>query len=253
MSQTMDSAFKRINNGYRQQPAPADGGFGVGGPSWAPAQRFSASRAYDKLIGLSIVVAVSAVVGWAVVPLGVALACMFVAFAVVLVSWFRMRWAKVLAPAYAVTEGVALGAISGIYANFGHGIVPLAVVFTGGVFAGALASYRVGFIRATPRMYRMATMGAMGLIAVAVLSLFVGIPGFDTFGPIGVLVGVLCLFVAVTNLFVDFDYVQRAEALGMPADAEWASALAMLTAMVLVYLSILRILASLYGGGGRRR
>lgn len=245
MSSTMNTAFKKIDSEYRQRPADAFGG------AWTPPPPFKASRAYDKLIGLTIVALVSAVIGWAVVPLGIAIAAMFVAFVVILVSWFKMGWAKVLAPVYAVCEGVALGAISGIYATLGSGIVPLAVVFTAGVFVGALVVYRVGIIRVTPRLYRMAMMGAMGLIAVAVLSLFIGIPGFDTFGPFGVLIGALCLFVAVTNLFVDFDYVQRAEAMGLPADAEWASALAMLSAMVLVYLSMLRILASLMGG--RRR
>jgi uncharacterized YccA/Bax inhibitor family protein len=253
MSQSMDTAFKRIQAEYTGRPS-ASGGFGtsLGGPAWAPPTTFKASRAYDKLLGLTALVLVSAVAGWAVVPLGIAVVAMFVAFAAVLVSWFRMGWARVLAPIYAVCEGVFLGAISGVYATLGHGIIPLAVVFTGGVFLGGLAVYRVGLLRVTPRVYRMAMMGAMGLIAVAVLSLFIGLPGLNSFGPVGVIIGLLCLFVAVTNLFVDFDYVQRAEALGMPADAEWASAFAMLTALVLVYLSILRIIASLLGGGRRR-
>jgi len=251
MSQAMNSAFRRIDTEYRQG-SPAVEHAGPGGPAWAPTTRFQASRAYDKLIGLSIVVLLAAVAGWAVVPIGWAVAAMFVAFGAVLVSWFRMQWAKVLAPIYAVCEGIALGAISGVYATVGHGIVPLAVVFTGGVFLGAITVYRIGLIRVTPRMWRMATMGAMGLIAVAILSMFIGIPGLNTFGPIGALIGVVCLFVAVTNLFVDFEYVQRAESLGVSADAEWAAAFAMLTAMVLVYLSILRILASMYGGGRRR-
>lgn len=247
MSNTMDTAFKRINTEYSHNRQPA----GVG-PGWAPTETFRASRAYDKLIGLSIVVLVSAIFGWAVVPIGLAVVAMFVAFGIVLVSWFRMRWAKVLAPAYAVTEGIALGAISGIYATLGSGIIPLAVVFTGAVFVGALVAFRSGLVRVGGRMYAMAGMGAMGLIGVSILSLFIGIPGFDTFGPFGVIIGLLCLFVAVTNLFADFQRVQDAEAWGLSADAEWASAFAMLTAMVLVYISMLRILAS-FAGGGRRR
>jgi uncharacterized YccA/Bax inhibitor family protein len=39
-----------------------------------------------------------------------------------------------------------------------------------------------------------------------------------------------------------------AEGSGMPADAEWSAAFAMMTALVLVYISMLRILASAYGG-----
>jgi uncharacterized YccA/Bax inhibitor family protein len=243
----MDTAFRRIGTEARQ------GGFGAPG-SWGPTDTYKASRAYDKLIGLTIVALVAGVAGWAVVPTGLAFAALLVAFGVVLISWFRMGWAKVLAPIYAVCEGLGLGAVSGIYASQSSGVVPLAIVFTGGVFVACLLAYRSGLVRVTPRLVTMAGVGAVGLICCAVLSLFISIPGLSTFGgnpTIVLIIGVLCLFVAVTNLFVDFDYVQRAETMGLPAEAEWASALAMMTALVLVYISMLRILSVLFGG--RRR
>jgi uncharacterized YccA/Bax inhibitor family protein len=244
MSQTINSAFNRIDKNPWGSP--------VGGMR-APTERFSATRAYDKLIALSTVVLVAAIFGWLAVPRGIAIACIFVAFGLVLVSWFRMQWAKYLAPAYAVAEGVALGAISASYANIGHGIVPTAMVFTAAVFVTCLVLYRTGLVRVTPRFAAMAGMGAMGIIAVSVLSLFISIPGVNSFGAFGLVFGALCLGVAVLSLFTDFDYVRRSEALGVSAEGEWAAALAMLTALVLVYLSMLRILASAYGGGGRRR
>jgi uncharacterized YccA/Bax inhibitor family protein len=240
MSNTMNTAFKRIGTEYGS-------GQQVGG-GWAPTHAFKASRAYDKLIGLSIVVLVSAIAGWAFVPAGVAVVAMFVAFGVVLVSWFKMALAKYLAPVYAVLEGIALGAISGSFATLGGGIIPMAVVFTAAVFVGCLVLYRTGLIRVTPRFARIAGVGAFGVVAVSILSLFIGIPGVNTFGPLGVVFGVLCLGVAVFNLLTDFDFVQRAEMMGISADAEWSAALAMLTAMVLVYISMLRIIASMYGG-----
>ncbi len=243
MSTQMDTAFKRIGTEYRP-------GWGGEPPTrYAhPVATFRASRAYDKLIGLTIVALVAAVAGWAVVPVGVAWVALVAAFVVVLVSWFRMRWAKVLAPTYAVLEGVGLGAISSAYATLGHGIVPMAIVFTAAVFVAALALYRTGLVRVTPRMMSMAMMGAFGIMAVSVLSLFIGLPGVNSFGRFGLIFGILCIAVAVLNLFNDFAWVDRSEQAGLPADAEWASALAMLTALVLVYLSMLRILASAYGG-----
>jgi uncharacterized YccA/Bax inhibitor family protein len=247
MSQTINSAFKKIDTEYRGNTWAAPGGPAM------PRDTFKASRAFDKLIALSTIVLVAAVAGWLLVPTGIAIACMFVAFGLVLLSWFKMQWARVLAPAYAVAEGIALGAISGAYATVGHGIIPVSMVFTGGVFVTCLALYRTGLVRVTPRLAAMAGMGAMGVILVSVLSLFIGIPGVSTFGPIGLLFGALCIGVAVLNLFTDFEYVGRSEALALPAEAEWAAALAMLTALVLVYLSMLRIIASLSGGGGRRR
>jgi uncharacterized YccA/Bax inhibitor family protein len=245
MSQTMDTAFKRIGNQYGKSSFAPD--------PWAPAQTFKASRAYDKLIGLTILALLAGVAGWAVVPEGIAFLALIVAFGVVLVSWFKMGWAKVLAPVYAVCEGVGLGAISGIYASQFSGIIPLAIVFTAGVFIGTLGVYRTGLVRVTPRMVSMVTIGAMGLIAVSLLSLFISLPIFNAASPLWAIFGVLMLVIAVTSLLVDFDHVQRAEAMRLPAEAEWASAFAMMTALVLVYLSILRILLMFAGGGGRRR
>lgn len=240
MSQAMDTAFRRIGTESRQ---------GAWGP--AVAAPFSAARAYDKLIGLTVVALVAGIAGWAVVPAGIAYAAAMVAFVAILISWFKMSWARVLAPVYAVGEGLFLGAVSGMYAQVSSGIVPMAVVFTAAVFVGALTLYRTGLVRVTPRLMAFAYMGALGLLAVGVLSLFVAMPALASFGTVGLIFGILCLVVAVTNLFADFEYVQRAEALGLPAEAEWSAAFAMLAAMVLVYLSILRILAAMYGG--RRR
>jgi len=251
MSNTIDSAFKRIDTTYRSQGSP------LTAPPTMVGRTFKASRVYDKVIGLTIVALIAAVAGWLVIPVGVAWACIFVAFGIVLLSWFRMQWARVLAPAYAVTEGVALGAISSAYASFAHGVVPVAIVFTGAVFVACMFLYRTGLVRVTPRMVSMAIMGAMGIMAVAVLSLILGVFGIgglgSAFGPWGVIIGAICLVVAVLNLFTDFGYADRSEQMGVPAEAEWAAAFAILTALVLVYLSILRILAAFMGGGGRRR
>lgn len=240
----MQTAFGRITDEYGNR-LPAD--------PFAPATRFSAARAFDKLIGLVVVALASAVVGYLAVPAGVAFGCMAVAFVLTLVTWWRMSLAKWVAPAYAVCEGVALGAVSAAYASIGHGIIPTAIAFTAAVFLGALALYRTGLVRVTPRMVSLAFMGALGLLAVGVLSLLgLAIPGSASFGPIGLIFGVVGLVVAVLNLFTDFEWVNRSEAMGLSAEGEWAAAFAMMTALVLVYISILRIVAVMYGGGNRR-
>jgi uncharacterized YccA/Bax inhibitor family protein len=251
MSTSIDSAFKRIDTQYR-----GGGRGGVLQSPQAPGATFRASRAYDKLIALTTIVLVSGIVGALFVPVGLAFACIFIAFGLVLVSWFRMRWAKVLAPAYAVTEGIALGAISSAYNTIGHGIVPTAIVFTGVVFITCLGLYRTGLVRVTPRLVNLAIMGAMGILVVSLLSLVLSLfdlPNASGLGPIGLIIGVVFLGVAILNLFTDFNFATRSEQMGVSADAEWSAAFAMLTALVLVYLSILRILAVIYGGGGGRR
>lgn len=226
-------------------------GFGGGSnrPWSAPTEPFQAKRAYDKLLTLVVITAVSGVVGYLAVPTGIAFACMIAAFGLVVLSWFRMRWAKVIAPAYSVLEGLALGSVSSVYATLGHGIVPVSIAFTGAVFVACLALYRTGLVKVTPRMTAMAMMGGFGIMVVGALSLVgLSLPGLNSFGPLGVVFGVVILAIAVLNLFNDFAYVTKAEAAGLPAESEWAAALAMMTALVLVYISILRIIASMYGG-----
>ena len=247
----MDSAFRRIGAEYGTPAAP---GAGLPADPFAPSTRFSAARAFDKLILLVTVALVAGIVGYLAVPAGVAFGCMAVAFVLTLATWWRMSLARWVAPAYSICEGIALGSVSAAYASVGHGIIPTAIAFTAAVFAGCLVLYRTGLVRVTPRMLSLAFMGALGLLAVGVLSLLgLSLPGVNDLGPIGLLFGVVALGIAVLNLFADFEWVARSEALGVSADGEWAAAFAMMTALVLVYISILRILGAAYGGGGRRR
>lgn len=268
MSNATSKAFGRISQEYGQQGQPAGGPWGPPGegqpgagyghpgtiPTWDVGKRFKSSRAYDKLLTLVVITVLCGVAAYfSNPPVGAVAGCAIVGFVLALSGWFRPQWARFTAPAYSVVEGVVLGAVSSIYSHFGHGIIPTAVVFTGGVFLAALGLYRTGLVKVTPRMAAMAFMGAIGLALVAGLSMLgLPIPGLNSFGPIGIVFGVFMLVIAVLNLFVDFDFVRRAEQMQLPADAEWSAAFAMMTALVLVYLSILRIVASMYGGGGRR-
>lgn len=254
--------------GWRPQPsgpggAPPGGGSwgGGGGGGWggwpsgaAPVtERFSAARAYDKLLTLVAIAVVAGAVGWIFVPGPAAFVCMLVGFALAMTAWFRPRWAKVTAPAYSVFQGLALGAVSNAYSSLGHGIIPTAVAFTAAVFLGCLILYRTGLVRVTPKMVAVAGLSAVGIIVVSLLSLVgLAIPGInDINSPIALIFGVILLGVAVLNLFTDFAFVTQAEQVGFPADAEWASAFAMMTALVLVYIAMLRIAAVALGGGRR--
>ena len=219
-----------------------------------PTARFSASRTFDKLAGLCAIALVAGIVGYFAVPPTTAYGFMVVAFVLVLVGWFRIRWARYLAPTYSVVEGLALGSVSRLFASFGHGIVLVAIAFTAGVFVAALVLYRTGLVRVTPRMMSLALMGGFGLIVVAALSLIgLSVPGVNELSGAGLIFSVLTLGIAVLNLFTDFQYIAQSEALGVSAEGEWAAAFAMMTALVLVYISMLRILGAANGGGGRQR
>jgi uncharacterized YccA/Bax inhibitor family protein len=159
---------------------------------------------------------------------------------------FRPRLAKFMAPLYALAEGLALGGITAYYATGNNGIVPLAIIFTGGVFLAALVIFRSGLVKVTPRFVSMAMMAAVGFLVVW-LAILLGlpIPGLSGSGGMAIL-GVFGVAIGVMFLFVDFNYIQASEQRQLPAEGEWLGALLLMTSLVMVYINILRIL-------GRRR
>jgi uncharacterized YccA/Bax inhibitor family protein len=222
--------------------------YGAGFPPVSDTAPFVAADVYNK-VGL---LAVLAIAGGAVTFLfpispGILVGLFVVAFGLALVTIFRPRQARVLAPIYAVTEGLALGGVSRYFETSSKGIVPLAVLFTGAVFAATLAAYRTGLVHVGRRFVVGTSIATFGLVVV-LLAAWIGVPvpGASGIGPWSVVIGVVYLFVAVANLFVDFSYVQSAEQQGLSAEGEWYAAFSIMLALVMVYIAMLRIL------GGRR-
>jgi uncharacterized YccA/Bax inhibitor family protein len=211
-----------------------------------PATRtFTAEGAFNKagLLGaLALVVGGLAYV--ADLPLGLVWPLLLVALGAGLWASFRPAKAKVLAPVFAVCEGALLGVLSRFYANQGQHVVTLAVVGTVAVVAGVWFCYRTGLVRVGHRFIQTTMVATVGFLAVVVVSI---LTGWGASGLGGVVIfGVLYLFLAVMNLFVDFDYAYRAQASQISADAEWYSAFSLLLSSAMVYLALLRIF------GGRR-
>jgi uncharacterized YccA/Bax inhibitor family protein len=82
-------------------------------------------------------------------------------------------------------------------------------------------------------------VATLGLIAVMLVSI---LTGWGTTGLSSYLIfGVLYLFIAVLNLFVDYDFAYKAQAAEISAEAEWYSAFSILLSSMMVYLALLRI------------
>jgi uncharacterized YccA/Bax inhibitor family protein len=184
--------------------------------------------------GLSVVLRVS---------LGFALVCVVVALVLGIWASVRPRSARLLGPAYAAVEGLALGVISKLYDTQSHGIVPLAVVLTVAMFVGVLIAYRTRLVRVTNRFISATVVAGFALIAVMVAVIVgVSLPGLSSSATGLVVFGVVYLVVAVLDLFVDFELINRAALAGVPADAEWYAAFSVFLAVVMLYLGLLRIL-----------
>lgn len=168
-------------------------------------------------------------------------------FVVALIAIFRPQTSPYTAPLYAVLEGLALGAISAIYAARYHGLPMQAVGLTIMVALGMLLAYQTGLIRATPLFRRVVISATVGIMLFYLLTIVLGFFGvqmavmYDS-SPLGIGLSVLFAGVAAFNLILDFDLIQRGAQAGAPKYMEWYGAFALLVTLVWLYLEILRLL-----------
>jgi uncharacterized YccA/Bax inhibitor family protein len=173
-------------------------------------------------------------------------------FALAMVNSFKKVVSPALVIAYAALEGVFVGAFSKVLeATFGDGLVVGAVVGTMAAVAGTLAAYKFFNIKVGAK-FRMWVIGAMfGFVALSmfdfVLSFFGSSFGFNGFGTMGLISSVLGLGLGVLMLILDFDFVERGIAAGLPERESWRAAFGLTVTIIWIYIEILRILAILRG------
>jgi uncharacterized YccA/Bax inhibitor family protein len=161
---------------------------------------------------------------------------------------FKMSWAPVTAPVYALAEGLVLGGLSAMLESQYPGIAIQAVAMTFGTLGCMLLAYRAGVIRATER-FKLGVIAATGAIFVVyllswVLSLF-GFHGFTLLtgnGPIGIGISLVIVGVAALNLILDFDLIESGAQRGAPKYMEWYGAFALMVTLIWLYIEILRLL-----------
>ena len=171
-------------------------------------------------------------------------------FVMALVTVFKKTWAPVTAPAYALLEGLFLGAISAQYDARFHGIVLQAVVLTIGTLAALLLAYRTGAIRATEnfKLGVVAATGGICLIYLVTLGLGlfgVQVPYIHASGPVGIAFSLFVVVIAALNLVLDFDFIESGVEAGAPKYMEWYGAFGLMVTLVWLYIEFLRLLSKL--------
>ncbi len=167
-----------------------------------------------------------------------------------LVLWFKPAWSPVLAPAYALLQGLFVGGISAVYSSLYNGIVMQAMLLTFGVLAGMLGLYSFRVIQATAKFRAIVGAATMGIaifyLIAFVLQLFhVGVPFLTGNGWMGIGFSVVVCLIAAFNLIIDFDNIESGTAAGAPRYMEWYCGFGLLVTLVWLYLEILRLLAKL--------
>jgi uncharacterized YccA/Bax inhibitor family protein len=166
-----------------------------------------------------------------------------------LATVFKPTWARFTAPVYALAEGLFLGAVSAMLNVRYPGIVLEAVGLTFAVMVGMLALYRSGLIKVTPRLRRgifAATFGVLLFYGATWLAGFLGADTTMLFGhtKLSIILSLVIVAIAAFNLVLDFDFIDRGAAAGLPRHMEWYGAFALTVTLVWLYLEILRLLAA---------
>jgi len=179
-------------------------------------------------------------------------------FALAMVNSFKRVISPALVLAYAVFEGIFVGAFSKVLeATFASpdgtqgGLVIGAVLGTMAAVGGTLAAYKFFHIKVGQR-FRTWVIGALfGFMALAILDMVLGFFGnsfgFNGFGAMGLLSSVIGLGLGVLFLILDFDQVERGIAAGLPERESWRAAFGLTVTIVWIYIELLRILAILRG------
>lgn len=228
--------------------------------SFAPAQFGTAtapmtiSGTVNKTFLLLLLAGVTATYTWAnaTSSLGQTLTFggLIAGFICAIVLCFKKTWAPVLAPAYALLEGLFLGGISAIFQAQYGGIVFQAVALTLGTLFALLAAYQTGLIKATENFKLGIVAATGGIFIVYLASLVLGffgmqIPGIFGNGAIGIGFSLIVVVIAALNLVLDFDFIEQGAAVGAPKYLEWYAAFGLMVTLVWLYIEILRLLAKL--------
>lgn len=173
-------------------------------------------------------------------------------FIAVLVTCFKKDWSPVLAPGYALLEGLFLGGFSAMMNAKFPGIVMSAVALTFSVLFSLLLIYRLGIIKATENFKLGVAAATMGIFLVYIVTMVLGlfgreIPYIHQTGTIGIVFSLFVVCIAALNLVLDFDFIENGAASGAPRYMEWFAALGLMVTLVWLYIEIVRLLAKLQG------
>jgi len=199
----------------------------------------------------------SAVVGWQIANPVVVIGTAILGIVLAIVVSFKREWSPVIAPIYAIVEGVFVGGVSAWYTaamakSQYPGIVPLAVLGTLSVFGIMLFLYATRVIKVT-ETFKMVVVGATIGIAVTYLgswlmSMFIpnvwNMPIYAS-GWIGIAFSLFVIVIAAMNLALDFNLVEEGVQNEAPQYMEWFAGFALLVTLVWLYLEILRLISKI--------
>lgn len=226
-----------------------------GRPAAGPDQtdRMTIEDTLVKIVVSFVVLVIGAAIGWFVPVLAIPAA--IGGFALALVNIFKKKPSAPLVLAYALVQGVFVGAVSMFYESMWDGIVPQALFGTLGVVGVTLALFASGKVRASKRATKIFLVAMLGYAAFSLVNFFLmmfgvtdsmfGLRGDVTiFGiPLGIVIGVFVVLLAAYSLVLDFDSIKTGVERGAPRAYGWTAAFGIMVTVIWLYFEILRIIA----------
>lgn len=248
-----------VSSGYEEQMASYEAMMNA--PAADAVDR--GTMTYDDVVVKSIMcfglLLVGAVAGWmsGMVAIGAAMLVALAACVVTVGLAVFIQFSKKVRPgaivAYSLVEGFVLGALSCAFEMRYPGIVVSAVLATLVVIGTTLAAFMMGFVRNSSTLTRVAGIGSFAFFSYYLFSFALSMTGLvnmravnniTLFGiPLGVIIGVLAVFIGVLCLVRDFDAVKVGVASNVPEKYSWLCTFAIMTDVIWIYLEILKILS----------
>ena len=230
-------------------------------PAATPGQtgRMTVEDTIIKTILAFAVLLVGAAVGWTFASQLVMIVGLVGGLVLGLVNTFKKVPSPGLIIAYAVLQGIFVGAISMVFNSMWDGIVTQAVIGTLGVIGLTLFLFLSGRFRSSARMTKIVTVAMVGYLVYQIVNMILiatGVTGEAQFGlssanimgiPLGLIIGVVVVFLAAYSLVLDFESIQIGAQRGVPAVYAWQGAFGILVTVVWLYLEILRMIAIVRG------
>lgn len=218
---------------------------------YAAPRRMTLDDVIGKTALLLGILATTAAAAWMLELYALALPAALVGFGLAIVTTLKKEPSPGLSVAYAAVEGIFLGAISRAFDTRYPGIAVQAVLGTSLCFAGVLAAYRSGRLRATPRFKKVIVSAMIGIFALYLVNMVgslifsTSLPVINDSTPLGIGFSVVVVTVAALSFVLDFDMIEDAIAHGAPDKFAWKAAFGLVVGLVWLYLEMLRLLAKL--------
>ena len=230
-------------------------------PAATPGQtgRMTVEDTIIKTILAFAVLIGGAYIGWTFASFPVMIVGLVGGLVLGLVNTFKKVPSPGLIIAYAVLQGIFVGAVSMVFNSMWDGIVTQAVIGTLGVIGVTLFLFLSGRFRSSARMTKVVSVAMVGYLVYQVVNMILmatGVTGDAQFGlssanimgiPLGLIIGVVVVFLAAYSLVLDFESIKLGAERGVPAVYAWQGAFGILVTFVWLYLEILRMIAIFRG------